>query len=319
MSSPVCLETPLERQSGLITPVELFFHRNHFFPFPTSWQGLRIEGALSRSLTVDVGELERFPSKTLVATVECAGNGRSLMPSPPEGEEPWGLGAVSTAEWTGVPLADLLAVAPLVGSAVEVGFFGADGYARSLPVEAAMHPDTLLVTAMNGVPLPLEHGGPLRLLVPRWYGMASVKWLVRVAGLTEPYQGHFQVERYVIDGLPVREMRVRAVVTEPPAGSVVARPAIRLAGYAWTGQGQVSRVRVSDDRGEHWLEADLVSAAHPYHWVRWEVDWRPRGSGPLEVLARASDSAGRVQPLEPVSNLLGYCNNACASHSLTVS
>ncbi len=313
---PLCAETPLAQQSGLLTGNDLFYVRSNF-PFPARWPGLRVSGAVNRPLRLGIAELACFTARDLVVTMECAGNGRAFLDPPVEGE-PWTLGAVSTARWTGVPLAGVLEEARLLSSAVEVVFEGADGFVRSLPVEVARHPDTLLATAMNGWPLPLEHGGPLRLVVPRWYGMASVKWLHAVVSVTEPFQGHFQVERYVIDGHPVREMRVRAVITEPADGSDVAGTAVRLAGYAWSGSGEIARVQVSDDGCQTWTEAVLDACALPYAWMRWTLDWVPRRTGEVAIVARATDSAGNVQPLEPSWNQLGYCNDGAVPHRLTV-
>src|SRR5712692_8164965 len=167
-SSPVCAETPLERHQGLLTPNHLFYLRNNF-PYPESWPGLHVEGAQGPPASFGLADLARFSRRSLVVTLECAGNGRSLLVPPVEGEQ-WGLGAVSTAEWSGTPLRELLSEVRVPPGAVEVAFLGADGFARSLPIETAMHPDTLLTTGMNGAPLPREHGGPLRLLVPGWYG-----------------------------------------------------------------------------------------------------------------------------------------------------
>jgi DMSO/TMAO reductase YedYZ molybdopterin-dependent catalytic subunit len=315
-SSPICAETPLDRQRGLLTPNHLFYVRNNF-PYPSAWPGLRVEGAVDRPAAFDLADLSRYSNNRLTVTLECAGNGRSVLDPPVAGEQ-WGLGAVSTAEWSGAPLGELLAEAGVSRRAVEVAFIGADGFARSLPMETAFHPDTLLVTAMNGVPLPHEHGGPLRLLVPGWYGMAAVKWLTCIAVLTERFAGHFQVERYVIDGVPVREMGVRAVITDPPVGALVAGGPIRVAGYAWTGRGEVARVELSDDVGASWMKAELVEAAPPYGWTRWERTWRPRQSGAAVLLVRATDSTGRVQPKMQQWNQLGYCNNESTSHRLTV-
>jgi DMSO/TMAO reductase YedYZ molybdopterin-dependent catalytic subunit len=313
---PFCAEAPLDRQEGLLTPNDMVFHRNNF-PYPNAWPGLRVEGAVERPAVLRLADLSRFSAKRLVATLECAGNGRSLLEPPVPGEQ-WGLAAVSTADWSGAPLAELLDEAGIASGAGEVAFFATDGFARSLPIETAFDPDTLLVTGMNGVPLPFEHGGPLRLLVPGWYGMAAVKWLARIAVLTEPFGGHFQVERYVIDGAPVREMEVRAVMTQPAEGALVAGPAVRLAGYAWTGRGRIVRVEVSDDAGAAWTDAELVEAAPPYGWTRWEQTWHPRRSGSVTLLVRATDSTGRIQPLEQRWNQLGYCNNQSAPHRLMV-
>lgn len=315
-SSPECAETPLEHLRGLLTPNHLFYLRNNF-PYPSSWPGLRVAGAVDRPAALDLMDLSRLSKKTLIVTLECAGNGRAALDPPVDGEQ-WSLGAVSTAEWEGAQLRDLLTGVGVSSRAVEVAFAGADGFARSLPLETAMHPDTLLVTAMNGAPLPLEHGGPLRLLVPGWYGMAAVKWLTRLEVLTEPFTSHFQVERYVIDDAPVREMGVRAVITNPPAGALVVGGSVRVAGYAWTGRGEVAGVELSDDAGATWMKAELVDAAPPYGWTRWERVWRPRRTGAAALLARATDSSGRVQPQQQRWNQLGYCNNASASHCVTV-
>ncbi len=315
-SSPVCAETPLEHQNGLLTPNHLFYLRNNF-PYPTSWPGLRVEGAVGRPSALGPTALSRFSQKRLVVTLECAGNGRSLLEPRVEGEQ-WGLGAVSTAEWSGTPLGEVLGKAGPSARAVEVACVGADGFARSLPIDAALHPDTLLVTGMNGAPLPLEHGGPLRLLVPGWYGMAAVKWLSRLEVLTEPFTGHFQTERYVIDGVPVREMAVRAVITEPAAGLLLQGRSFQVGGYAWSGLGEVTRVELSDNSGATWMEAEFVEKSPPYAWTRWELEWRPRRSGSHVLLARATDSAGRLQPLQPEWNQLGYGNNVSAPHYVTV-
>jgi DMSO/TMAO reductase YedYZ molybdopterin-dependent catalytic subunit len=315
-SSPVCAETRLERQRGLLTPNHLFYLRNNF-AYPESWPGLHVEGFMSPRAALSLADLARFSQKRFVATVECAGNGRAMLKPPVAGEQ-WGLGAVSTAEWSGIPLHELLAGLGVSSSAMEVGFAGTDGFVRSLPIEMAMQGDTLLATGMNGAPLPLEHGGPLRLLVPGWYGMASVKWLTRIALLTEPFEGHFQVERYVIGRSPIREMNVRAVITEPEPNTRVKGRAIRVAGYAWTGQGHVAKVELSDDSSARWDEAELLDGAPPYGWTRWEWTWHPRRSGPAVLLVRAADSTGRVQPLEPSWNELGYCNNASVPHRVRV-
>jgi sulfite oxidase len=314
--SPVCAETPLDRHGGLLTPSHLFFLRNNF-PYPTIWPGLRLEGPWYGPNTFELRDLSRLPRKRLVVTLECAGNGRVRL-DPKVGGEQWDLGAVSTAEWFGTPLHDVLGGTRVAARAVEVTFHGADGFARSLPIETALHPDTLLVTEMNGAPLPHEHGGPLRLLVPRWYGMASVKWLTRIEVRTRPFTGHFQTERYVIRGRPVREMEVRAVITMPPEGAEVTGSSVQVGGYAWTGRGQVVRVDLSDDTGASWVKAQLVSSAPPYGWTRWQTTWHPHGSGPAALIARAKDSAGRLQPPQQRWNRLGYCNNASTSHRLTV-
>jgi DMSO/TMAO reductase YedYZ molybdopterin-dependent catalytic subunit len=313
---PLCAETLLAEQRGVLTGNDRFYVRSNF-PHPSGWSGLRVSGAVKRPLSLGVAALNGLASRDLVVTMECAGNGRAFLDPPAEGEQ-WSLGAVSTALWTGVPLVEILDRAELLATVVEVVFEGGDGFARSLPIDVARDPDTLLATAMNGGPLPREHGGPLRLIVPRWYGMASVKWVEAVVALTRPFDGHFQAERYVIDGRPVREMRVRAVMAEPAAGSVVASEGVRLSGYAWSGEGGIARVEVSDDGGRTWLVAALLTPAPPYAWTRWWLDWVPPHLGDVAILARATDTAGNVQPLEPSWNRLGYCNNGAVPHQLVV-
>jgi sulfite oxidase len=281
----------------VLTPTQRFYVRCNF-PLPTDPAGLSVGGLVERQLeAVDLGGFEQ---RRLVATIECAGNGRAYLQPPVPGEQ-WELGAVSTAEWAGVPLRELLREARVRPEAVEIVFEAADGFARSLPLEVALQPDTLLVTAMNGEPLPHLHGGPVRVLVPGWYGMAAVKWLTRVEAVAEPFHGHFQVERYVVEGRPVRQMAVRAVISE-------ARPG-RVRGYAWTGLGRVRSVELSTDGGKTFEQARLLPQAGPYAWVEWLADWQPDRPGEHVLVARATDSEGRVQPLEQSWSELGYANN----------
>lgn len=297
-SDPPNAETRLDLQEGLITPSSRFYVRCNFPP-PESWPGLEIGGMVRRpSAVVD---LSRHSSHRLVATLECAGNGRAFL-SPPVPGEQWELGAVSTAEWEGVQLAEVLTEAGVDRDAVEVLFTGADGYQRSLPLETALSPTVLLVTGMNGEPLPQAHGGPVRVLVPGWYGMAALKWLTRIDPVAEPFQGHFQVDRYVVDGRPVREMAVRSVITSAVRG--------RVHGYAWTGRGVVTGVEVSPDGGSSWNQAQLGASAPPYGWTEWEWGWSPAAPGRHTLRSRASDSTGRVQALDQSWNALGYANNA---------
>jgi len=304
---PPNAETPLARQRGLITPSERFYVRCNF-PIPPPPAALSIDGLVGRPL-LEV-ELGQFKRRRLIVTLECAANGRAYLEPPAPGEQ-WELGAVSTAEWEGVILADVLEAAGGVApGAVEVRFDAADGYARSLPLDTALLPTTLLVTHMNGQPLPPEHGAPVRLVVPRWYGMAAVKWLTRISPIGEAFTGHFQVEKYVIGGRPVREMEVRAVVTGADAAAVH--------GYAWSGHGNVVEVSVTVDAGSPvTARLDGEMEAAPYGWIRWTLPWSP-APGERQVVARARDSTGRLQPLEQVHNALGYCNNAARTATIRV-
>ncbi len=313
--APYCAETRLELQDDLITPVSRFYARNNF-PFPAAWPDLTIEGAVERPQTLTLADLLALPSQTLVATMECAGNGRAFM-SPAVPGEQWKLGAVSTAEWRGPRLRDVLAGPEVLASTVEVQFSGADGFVRSLPVEVALAAETMLAVGMNGGQLPREHGGPLRVLVPGWYGMSAVKWVTNISALIKPFRGHFQVERYVIDDRPLGEMAVRAVITSPVARAKVGS-SFQVRGLAWTGVGVVVAVEVSADGGQSWSQARLLDSPGRFAWVRWESGVSAPVGAALDLLCRAVDSAGRVQPLEPVWNSLGYANNAAVRVPVTV-
>jgi sulfane dehydrogenase subunit SoxC len=201
-------------------------------------------------------------------------------------------------------------------------------FVRSLPLARALDPDTLLAWQLNGEPLPPEHGHPLRVLVPGWYGVASVKWLTRLTVLDEPFVGHFQTERYVYrgdpeyaDGAPVTLMQVRALITHPAAGAAVERNAagaISVEGVAWSGFGRVERVEVSDDGGETWSPAEVTWPASRWAACSWSFDWLPQRPGEHCLMVRATDVTGRTQPLEPRWNELGYGNNVVQRIAATV-
>jgi sulfane dehydrogenase subunit SoxC len=270
--------------------------------------------------------------------MECAGNGRSLMTPVPSGTA-WALGAVSTGVFGGTSLRNVLEACGVAAAAVEIVFEAADSgvveggetvrFTRSLPLEKALHPDTLLAWSLNGEPLAPEHGFPLRLFVPGWYGVASVKWLTGIDAVAEPFTGHFQTDRYVYeddadyaDGEPVTRTHVRSLITRPATGAVVrlngSQP-ISLGGVAWSGFGAIVAVEVSDDGGAGWSPARLGSTSSDYAARGWTYDWLPgRGPGEYEVMARATDATGRTQPLEPVWNRLGYSNNVVHRVALSV-
>ncbi|MDQ6884314.1 MAG: sulfite oxidase [Candidatus Dormibacteraeota bacterium] len=313
---PLCAETPLERQQGILTRIERFYVRNNF-PMPQPPTVLTIDGAVKRPQTLTPAELDHLPRRRLTATLECAGNGRSAM-TPPVPGEPWGLGAVSTAEWEGVSLSIVLRTADVAADAVELVFHAADGFARSLPLDVALDEDILVVDRMNGEPLAREHGAPLRLLVPGWYGMASVKWLARIEVSPVPFRGHFQVERYVIGDRPVRTVQPRSLILDPPEGARVGLTRNLVRGVAWTGAGRVTAVELSDDSGQTWAAVLLLGKQQPYTWRRWEYAWVPKQSGKAALVTRATDSTGLQQPLLPVWNALGYCNNAAVPRQLII-
>lgn len=320
---PDNLEYPFTSLDGLFTPNELFYVRSHFERpevDPQNWR-LTVTGAVERVLEIGYDELRRMPCRTEPALLECSGNSRVFL-EPPQSGIRWELGAVSNAEWTGVPLVDLLARAGVKETAVEVVLSGADqgtfeepdpptpgriSYARSLPLAKARQPQVLLAYKMNGQNLPPEHGFPVRAVVPGWYGMASVKWLRSIEVTERAYHGYFQTLMYAIwerrgelpDLVPVGEIQVKAEIARPVLHEVVpAGASCRIFGAAWTGEGIVSRVDLSTDGGSTWSPARLTSEPIPYVWRLWEYDWTPTERAPHTLMARATDDRGREQPLE---------------------
>jgi DMSO/TMAO reductase YedYZ molybdopterin-dependent catalytic subunit len=276
-----------------------------------------VQGAVQSPSTWPLTALAELPQQEVAVTLECAGNGRAYLRPEVEGEQ-WGLGAVSTAVWKGARLTDLLEKAGVRPEAIEVVFDGADGFQRSLPIADALNPQVTLVLEMNGVPLPVDHGGPLRLVVPTWYGVAAVKWLQRVEPSAEAFCGHFQVERYIIEGQPVREMEPRALILSPEEGEYLPLQPQHARGVVWTGRGQINSVQLSDDGGSTWSDAELGPSVSPFAWRQWQVSWTPKARGEVSLLARATDSAGRTQPLEQRRNDLGYSNNGVVPRTVKV-
>jgi len=333
-NQPLVAEARLAQQVEPLTPNPRFFIRCNFnIPAirPDEWR-LTIGGAVSNPRTMSLADLKKLPSRTISATMECAGNGRSYLPPPTEGNQ-FGYGAVSAATWTGTPLREVLNAAGVSSDAVEIKFVGCDkgfekkvgaelNFERSLPLAAALHPDTLLAWDMNGEPLPAEHGGPVRVLVPGWYGVASVKWLAEISAITEPFTGYFQVKKYILpqpDGsiTPVQERRPRSLIVEPADQTVQAAGAVEIRGLAWSGHQPIQLVEVSFDGGKSWRMARLQEATSPYVWRHWSITWSA-APGSYTLLTRATDAAGRTQPVEGEWNLLGYCNNGIQKISLTI-
>ena len=310
---PANAEAPDAAFGRLITPAEERFLRCHFaIPRLGDSHAVAISGAVLTPRLLTLRELRLMPAVTETVVTECAGNGRAMIDPPVSGEQ-WAHRAVSTAQWTGVPLRSVLA---LRESAVEVVFTGADGsgYQRSLPREVAMDADTLLAWEMNAEPIPARFGGPLRLIVPGWYGMASVKWLVRIEAVDHPFEGEFQTEKYVYaPGNPVTRVRVKSMFTGLEE-RVRAGTRLRLSGLAWSGDG-ISGVDVEIDGKRH--AARLMGPALPHAWRRFELRWTPKTPGRYLVACRATDLQGMTQPDEPEWNELGYGNNAVQRVSIT--
>jgi DMSO/TMAO reductase YedYZ molybdopterin-dependent catalytic subunit len=325
-AAPENSETPLESLRSWVTPTRLFFVRNHFeVPCldPATWR-LTLAGCVRTPREWTWDELLELPEKTVFATVECAGNGRSFLQQHVHGVQ-WGAGAVGHAEWTGIPLHVLLEQAGVRPEAVEVLCEGADrgseadhpepmAFERSLPLAKALAPDTLLVFRMNGEWLEPAHGFPLRLFVPGWYGVASVKWLRRIEVLAQPFHGYFQSKKYTVqrrtdmgvETVVVGPMAVKSEFVRPRAGDVLGPGRHRLFGVAWAGEESVARVEISTDGGRSWAEADLTGPKAPYSWSLWEYRWEVAEAGEYTLLAKATSTSGRVQPLSHESLNGGY-------------
>jgi DMSO/TMAO reductase YedYZ molybdopterin-dependent catalytic subunit len=276
-----------------------------------------------------------MPAQSLVATLECAGNGRSTFDPRAPGEQ-WRFGAASTAEWTGVPLVEILDRAGPTPDAHDVVFRGADAgmvdgstapvrFERSLSVEDARTSGALVAYAMNGEALPLEHGRPVRLVVPSWYAVASVKWLTNIDVIGEPFEAFFQTDRYVYEwerdgGVvrePVRLQQVRALITEPTDGATVAAGNLVVRGVAWSGAAATERVDVAVGSDE-WQPARLLGERRRHSWQWWELLTRREARGACTIRARATDLAGRTQPERPAWNRLGYGGNAIQMVTVTI-
>jgi DMSO/TMAO reductase YedYZ molybdopterin-dependent catalytic subunit len=332
------LELPFPTLEERLVPTNRFYVRSHF-PIPAveaaSWR-LSIEGEVNKVLTISYDELRALPAKTVMATLECAGNGRARLAPKVKGLL-WEQGAVGNATWTGVPLSVLLERAGVPAEALDVIFEGADQgtvsdepkapgtihYARSLPLAKARQPEVLVAYLMNGQPLPPEHGFPVRLLVPGWYGMASVKWLSKITVSATPYAGYWQTLEYAYwqreHGLPtltpVTTMQVKAEIARPALHEAVpAGQPYRVFGAAWAGESEVSRVEVSTDGGQTWQPAQLLDEAVPFAWRLWEFSWTPPATpGRYTLQARATDRAGHTQPISHDPDRRNYMINKIAS------
>jgi DMSO/TMAO reductase YedYZ molybdopterin-dependent catalytic subunit len=330
-----CETTIAALVGGTVMPGAHFYVRNHF-AVPALDGGLwrlEVDGLVNRQLSLSLHDLVQLPAQVQTVTLECAGNGRSFLTPVVAGEQ-WGLGAVSSAEWTGVPLAQILELAGVKAGAQEVVFRGADRalnasstpgrFERSLTLDEVRQSEVLLAYAMNGEALPAQHGYPLRAIVPGWYGVASVKWLTEIEVLGHSFTGYFQTQKYVyeweraghIEKEPVRHQKVRALITHPGSDDVVAAGALVVRGLAWSGLAPIDLVEVSVN-GEAWQPADLLGELSRYGWRRWELITQIDRRGRNTVRARATDSAGRTQPEQPEWNRFGYGNNAI--HEVTVS
>jgi DMSO/TMAO reductase YedYZ molybdopterin-dependent catalytic subunit len=322
---PPNLEMPFSALESFVTPNERFYVRCHF-PIPKinerDWR-LKVEGKVARPFEVTMDDLRQMPTQTIMVTLECAGNSRVFLVPKVKGVQ-WELGAVGNAEWTGVRLCDVLQRAGIANEAREIILEGADNgtiaepprpagkinFARSLSVEKALD-DVLLAHSMNGQPLTAAHGFPLRAIVPGWYAMASIKWLQRIIVSDQPFNGYYQSVDYACwqrrEGgpvlIPLTTMQVKAEIAHPENNEVIrANGKYLINGAAWTAEEAISKVEVSCDGGKSWSEANLKGAPIKNAWRLWEFEWQTPSPGNYTLMARATDSRGRMQPMERDNN-----------------
>jgi DMSO/TMAO reductase YedYZ molybdopterin-dependent catalytic subunit len=327
---PLNLETPLERLTDWQTPTTLFFVRSHFGPPAVglhAWS-IAVDGLVERPTRLPLELLQRFETVELSAVLQCAGNGRAYF-DPVIPGLPWRDGAVGNARWSGVRLRDVLRAAGIDTKSTHVHVFGGDppphpktpAFLRSLPIERALDPNTLLATRMNGNEIPVEHGGPVRLVVPGWTGNHWIKWLRKIVCSTEEAPGFFQRTGYRIprepmapgvevppgDLLPVTWLNVKSLIVTPNPNARIAPGPTSVRGVAWTGEGRVSHVEVSLDNGP-WKAATLEGPNEHFAWRAWRFEWDAI-SGHHAIRARATDSNNQTQPERTPWNKSGYLWN----------
>jgi sulfane dehydrogenase subunit SoxC len=329
---------PLESLRWDITPPGLHYILTHYdIPAidPTSFE-LVVDGFVDTPLSLDLDAILSRPRISAVVTIECAGNGRAqLLPRPVS--QPWLTEAVGTARWSGTSLLSLLREAGIADGAVDVVFTAADhgiergfeqDYQRALPLAEAMGEEVMLAYEMNGAPLPPQHGAPLRLIVPGWYGMAHVKWLRRITVVREKFDG-FQMRAYRMrhtaddPGIPLTRIEPRALLMPPgfpdfmSRRRVVRSGAVKIEGRAWSGWAPVSMVEVSIDGGDSWQPADLERPQHANGWAHWTWTWESE-TGSHVLSCRATDASGRTQPLGQRWSRGGFANNTIQRVPVTV-
>jgi DMSO/TMAO reductase YedYZ molybdopterin-dependent catalytic subunit len=336
------LESPVEYFNTWLTPVPHFFVRNHMHE-PSEldagdWR-LSLGGEVEKPITLTLAELSKLEIHSVVNTLECAGNGRSLHRPQVPGIQ-WGKGAVGTARFSGPRLRDVLQRAGLKPTGKHVMFRGLDEvpgkvppFIRSIPIEKAVDSDTLVATHMNGSPLTKHHGFPARALVPGWIGAASCKWLTEIKVLESEFVGNFMSPGYRLpnqpvkpgegvkpeDTHPVTALSVKSVIAGPGDGATLKAGKLVVHGAAWAGEADIANVEISTDAGATWIPAKLGRDQSHYAWRLWSYDWKAAKPGDYTILSRATDTQGRTQPSTPAWNPSGYLYNAVDQVNIHVS
>jgi sulfite oxidase len=327
------LESPVSYFNSWLTPAPHFFVRNHMFEplsFDTDEWRLTVSGEVENPLKLKLADLRKMEVHSVVNTLECAGNGRAYYRPQLPGIQ-WGKGAVGTARFSGSRLRDVLLRAGVKPSGKHLMFRGLDEvpgkvppFIRSIPIEKALDGDTLIATHMNGLPLPKHHGFPARLLVPGWIGSASCKWLTELKVLETEFVGNFMSPGYRMpnhavnpgeaikpeDTHPVTALNVKSVIAGPADGARVKPGHLSVHGVAWAGEADITKVEISTDSGVTWNLAKLGHEQARYAWRLWNYEWKPGKAGDYEIMSRATDSLGRIQPHAAPWNPGGYLNNS---------
>jgi DMSO/TMAO reductase YedYZ molybdopterin-dependent catalytic subunit len=333
---PLNAETPVEYLKSWITPNTVFFDRNQG-AIPARrislarWK-LSVEGEVATPLKFTFDDLLRLPKTIAADTLECSGNGRSLLAEKSAGN-PWTIGGVGNAVWGGVWMRELLNRAGLTPAAAHVAFEGFDRplgsagvkFIRSIPLEKALA-STLLAYEMNGEPLPLKHGYPVRALALGWTGANCVKWLQRITVLDRPWSGFFMDSVYRVFqkgqepqcGEGVTAMKLKSIITQPLPGESLPAGAVIVLGAAYGGEAQVERVELSLDGGTKWRPAEFIGPHEPYAWRQWQYVWEQAAPGAYTLMARVTDAHGRQQPMQAEWNSLGYGNNGVTEHAVSI-
>jgi sulfite oxidase len=343
VARPLDAETPVQEFVSYLTPNSRFFVRSHFGPPPAellsdpNWR-LSVSGLVDRPLTFTLQDLKQFEEVTLTAVVQCSGNGRVFHRPKVPGVQ-WERGAVGNAQWTGVRLRDLLAKAGVQAGAHHVQFQGADRpvvatvplFIRSIPLEKALHSDTILAYEMNGRPLPLLYGAPLRVITPGWMADSCTKWLTDITVQAEEAKGYYMQTAYRVpttpveqgtaargQSIPVEAMVVKSLIAAPQEGETLKSGPVSIQGVAWGGEVKVAKVEVSLDEGKTWETARLVGEDHPYAWRQWQLVWKAKTAGTFTILCRATDDHGQTQPKTSPWNPSGYLWNGWDRVTITV-
>jgi DMSO/TMAO reductase YedYZ molybdopterin-dependent catalytic subunit len=333
---PLNAETPISYLRSWITANTVFFDRNQGEipqePFSLAEWQLLIEGLVEEPFQLSYDQIMRMPKAIVSNTLECSGNGRSLLAEKASGN-PWTIGGVGNAVWGGVWLKDLLDLARLKPEAKHVAFQGLDkpigssgiSFIRSIPLNKAMS-STLLAYEMNGEPLPLKHGYPLRALALGWTGANCAKWLHKVIVMDRPYEGFFMDKVYRVfqkdqeptSGSVVKSIKLKSIITQPLQDETLPIGPLTILGAAYGGEAEMALVEISVDNGTTWQPATFIGPHEPFAWRQWQFIWKAEEKGDFKIMARATDSEGLMQPLNASWNVLGYGNNGVTEHAILV-